>query len=868
MKSNEILNKYKIVLPSGAIYEHEFKPLTPFRSVKITLLQNKKLTGTLETIKFIANRQYALDNWKLDIISNSENKFIYVEHGQKSYAVLFRFLKDNNKSMSAFFAKNETVYDIKKYLNNTYFSSETNNDPSKIILFKGETMFTDKSVVEDLNIQKHDCLIVSIKGSNNMQNSIHSFEEGDEFHFQESDLNIQKKEKRSPRHLNLNLKFSGKNINRPDNSSKSAREPKMVSNEFMHCQPIRASFPEPSGNSTNDFNDSSNFNESTGINYNSIGNSQISKPKTRKPKESPPVRLSSYKSPNEKSRIPSKRISPHSIKKSNGTNSSLSNLSGSGNSKQHQQIVSEKKEKKVLVKPESKNHVSSPKMKLSGNHSPKKQQEQSNFSNSNDLFNENEMEIEIKTNNKQEEADDNHVQFEISDQSEEEDSDGENTFMFEDTNDDVNDNENNEVSTIKLPLPFQLPNGTVQSIMLTPNDTIADVKRKFSELLNCSPDVITLNLKGQELNDDSVHVMSISEYHGTTPIMIVVHVNETRPCNDKIQYFFRINRDDDDSDKLVAFYFDEGATVKEAREAIAGELNKESKEITLIYNCKNLSDKVLLRKLRIPVDGCIIVLVENSNEKVRLSTPLTVMKPRKPFQITFLTTDSSHQKIVLEVPPLSSVGEIKEMVANEMTNRNQPPKKKKIADSPSKTLSNSESSSKQSQVKPSILANTTPINKSEDSNQTDLSSSVDSFGSQSFVPEQIDFFFGGKMLTDDLIFDGLGVHDGSKIVVNSIRPTTAKLSRSLRLSSTGSFKPVSATNSNELLSYDESATTDDDEDIDKWEDELYQGITALELVRLQKMPPKSMPDAQKVIIYFRCNRDMKCTRRALKSMKW
>ena len=244
------------------------------------------------------------------------------------------------------------------------------------------------------------------------------------------------------------------------------------------------------------------------------------------------------------------------------------------------------------------------------------------------------------------------------------------------------------------------------------------------------------------------------------------------------------------------------------------------------------------------------------------------MKPRKPFTITFLTTDSSQQKIVLNVPPLSSVGEVKEMVANEMSKRNQPPKKKKTSDS-SKTLSNSEAVSKSNSPKStSILSSTTPVNKSDDSNPKYLSSSTDDFGSHSFVPDQIDFFFGGKMLTDDLIFDGLGVHDGSKIVVNAIRPTTAKLSRSLRLSSTGSFKPYSGTSSNELLSFDENTATDDEEDIDKWEDELYQGITALELVRLQKMPPRSMPDAQKVIIYFRCNRDMKCTRRALKSMKW
>ena len=76
MKSSETLIKYKIVLPSGAIYEHEFKPITPFRSLKIALLQNKKVLGTLETIKCIANHQYALNNWKLDILSSSDNKFI------------------------------------------------------------------------------------------------------------------------------------------------------------------------------------------------------------------------------------------------------------------------------------------------------------------------------------------------------------------------------------------------------------------------------------------------------------------------------------------------------------------------------------------------------------------------------------------------------------------------------------------------------------------------------------------------------------------------------------------------------------------------------------------------------------------------
>lgn len=857
MKSNEGLNKYKFVLPSGTIYEHEFKSITPLRSVKITLIQNRKIIGSLETIKFIANHQYASDSWKLEKIARFENKFIYVEHSQKSYTVLFRFLKDNNKSVSAFFAKNETVHDIKKYLANEHFALETNGDPSKIILLKGETMFNDNSIVEDLNIRKHDCLIVSIRDDNLLNNS-RSLDNTVEFHLFENEPPPppQKKEKRSPRHFNLKISGnsnSGENSLNPKNSGDS----KMISNEFMHCQPIRASFPDHSGHISND-NETNNLQNSAGSNYNIIGNAQISKPKTKKTKETIPLRFSAYKSP-EKSRIPAKRSSPYSSKK-NGTNSSCSNstnLSPASSPRQHQQIVVEKGKKVILPKPEGKNH-SSPKSKTGSNYSNKlpEQSAPSEIIDDNDAENRNNEEEENRVQ----------FQFEISG-SEEEESDDENTFMFDEDNNDE-PNEDNKTSGIKLPLPFQLPNGNVQSIMLTSNDTIGDVKHKFSELLNCPADTITLNLKGQELNDDSVQIMSISEYHGTTPIMIVVHVNETRPGEGKIQYFFRIDHeeeDGEDNDKLVAFYFDEAATVKEAREAVAGELNKEPKDITLIYNCKNLSDKILLRKLRIPVDGCIIVLVENSDEKIRLSTPLTVMKPRKPFKITFLTTDSSHQKFVLNVPPLSTVADIKEKVAEEMSNKTQHHTSKiestKNSKSPSKTLSSQDSNSDLS-PNPS-LSYTTPVTKNNGSSQSDLSSSVDDFGNHSVVADQIDFFFGGKMLTDDLIFDGLGVHDGSKIVVNTIRPSTAKLSRSLRLSSTDSFKLHSTIN-NETSSFDDM--TDEDEDIDKWEDELYQGISALELVRLQQLPPKGMPDAQKVIIYFRCNRDMKCTKRVLKSM--
>lgn len=839
---------YTFVLPSGAIFDFEFKPGTPFRSVKLVLISKKKVGGPLQTIKFIANHQYSEDQCKLDILTHPETQFIYIEHAQNSYVIQIRFIKENLKPFSALFARNETIYDVKKYIAETHFLEETNGNPDDINLWKGDISFSNDMTIEELNIQKHDCLIVSVL-NNNLIN-----QELDDFHIKE-EINVNQHSKQNPKKPKSGLQAlkKGKNVDSSLNPKSSIKN-KIISNEMMHCQQIRASFPD----TTSQHQNSDNFGQEPVMLNENRQQYRINKPKGKIPKE-PKLRF--LLKPTDKTRIPSKRPGKNG-KPNNGSNSSCSNRSinssqSNGSIQLHpnqkQQILKDKNRKLITPKidntsvkqksmsksqrlPDTKNIVHE--LHLDDDQMPENFEEEEDFPEEVEREQENSPN-EIDQNNQQSETGQSQEnpqndidQYQNSQQNEFDDSQQienddketiENTFNLHDDEEEAeeeNDDEPNESDEeqgagkrflgLKFSLPFQLPDGSTQNFPVAGNETIGDIKTRFSSLLNCSPDCITLNLKGKDLNDEKVQIMDISEYHGSTPISIIVHVNETKPGEGKTEYLFRITGDNyDDEEEKLKLFFDSEATIKDAKTAVANELHKKVDQLTMIYNCKNLTDAILLRKLRIPEnDGSIIVLVEDGDEVIRLSTPLTVMKPRKPFEIIFLFADSKKQKIVLNVPPLNSVDDVKEQVANEMTNR--------------------------------------------------------STNDEVFTPDQLDFIFGGKMLSGDLIFDGIGVHNGSKIVVNTIRPTTAKLSRSLKLSST--FRPTTngfliAENSTEDIS-------NDDDDIDRWEDELFNEITAKELLKLQSLPPKNMPDAQKVIIYFRCNRDMKCTREALKLKKW
>ena len=66
-------------------------------------------------------------------------------------------------------------------------------------------MFNDNSIVEDLNIRKHDCLIVSIRDDNLLNNS-RSLDNTVEFHLFENEPPPppQKKEKRSLSDVDFN----------------------------------------------------------------------------------------------------------------------------------------------------------------------------------------------------------------------------------------------------------------------------------------------------------------------------------------------------------------------------------------------------------------------------------------------------------------------------------------------------------------------------------------------------------------------------------------------------------------------------------------------------------------------------------------
>ena len=720
---------YRFILPSGTTYDHEFKSSTTFRSAKLSLAQSKKVVGTPETIRLIANHQYVLDTTKLDILSRSLNKNIYVEHNAKSFAILIRFLKDDSRSFSALFARNETILDIKKYLAGNQFLSETNNDPSKIQLAKGQQTFSDETTVENLNIRKHDCLVVTIGENETPQKTLL---EEPIFRPDQNEL-----------HVTFNPKKAQKN--------------KIISNDFMHCQVIRASFPDkaPKGEQKQripNAKDPLQFAKAPEQKKKPM--LPRSKVQQKEKRPVPPLEPTKIAQPDkmQKKKLPSTKLEKPSPRanKSSGKSSILSNNSN-----------------------KSSNSNQSTNSNRSSN---------SNRRNSSDATNlkENMKEKSIRRNKK--DAQDEESLPPIIPNEETKESPPESIFSFDDGVDEEEDNEMGELeeTAIKLPLPFQLPNGSVQSILLSANDTLGDVKKRFSEICNCDPSNIVFNLKGKELSDDSAQVMSISEYHGTTPIMIVVHVNESKPGDDKIQYFFRLA-----DDRLIPFYFEENATIKDARNAIAKEFNIEPSDITLIYNCKNLSDKILLRKLRIPVDGCIIALMAD-HTNIRIKTPLTVMKPRKPFSIRFLTNE---RQFDLPVPPLDSVEDVKKKLEKKLNCQ----------------------------------------------------------------ADQIDFIFGGKLLTNDLIFDGLGVHDGSKIVVNLIRPTTACLSKSLGSSTI------------------QALTQEDPEgnngEIDSWEDELFEMISAKELIHLQALPPKEMSDAEKIIIYLRCNRNLATTRRTLKNAR-
>ncbi|OHT12652.1 hypothetical protein TRFO_17480 [Tritrichomonas foetus] len=735
---------YKFILPSGSIYEHEFKSSTTFRSAKIALRQSKRVVGTLETIKLIANHQYVLDSTKLEILTRCTNKCIYVEHNGKSYAVNIRFLKDNNKSISMLFAKNETIYDIKSHLASNYYYSETNGDPNKIQLAKGITTFSNDADVEGMNIKKHDCLIVTIGETESPQKTLL----GNEFLSPTSsrNLNVTYNPKKTPKH-------------------------KILANEFMYCQPIRASFPVQEHSPRPDCET----------------NAQMSKPRTKKPKI-PNLRYNQQNGSREKPRNQRKKISPRE-KVSPRENEIPSPKSKNTNSPRSQNSQGMMVKANTIGRVSSKDRMTITDMiaeNYENGDNPEKSQNMT-ISNPNDEIvdaanEENLIDNNNEDINENDNVDDNVDEGDVCDDDDENEESG-HLFNFDDGEEDENNDVLENGSMIKLPLPFQLPNGTVQSVMLSINDTVGDCKTKFAEICNCDRDNIVLKLKGNELKDENTQVMSISEYHGTTPIMIIVHVNETRPGDGKVQYFFRIS-----DVNLCPFYFEENATVGDAKKAVAAELKKEPKDITLIYNCKNLTDKILLRKLRIPIDGCIIVLIED-HSSIRIKTPLTAMKPRKPFKITFLTTDQ--QKFDYNVPPLDTVADIKSAFEKKL----------------------------------------------------------------SCQADQIDLIFGGKLLTDDLIFDGLGVHDGSKIVINMIRPSTANLSRSLK---SGTLSTLTSSTTEEI---------EENEDVDSWEDELFQMISAKELIRLQALPPKEMSDAQKIIIYLRCNRDMQTTRRTLKSSK-